>query len=133
MFARGTIVGACRLLGRGRGFAGVASAFALPLLVADAVLAAADTEEREADVDGREVERCVLVVVRAEDAGVTRDVMGREGVGWTDAAEGGRETVGRVELVPLKDVRDDDREGVWLDGARTAQKSSVCIRNSKNR
>lgn len=111
--ARGAMVGACRLLGRGRGFAGVASAFALPLLVADVVLAVVDIEGREADVGGREVERCVLVVVLAEDVEVTRDVMGRDGVGWTDAAEGGRETVGRVELVPLKDVRDDDREGAW--------------------
>ena len=119
MFARGAIVGACRLLGRGRGFAGLASPFALPLLVADAVLVAVDMEGREAEVGGREdgggreVERWVLAAVLVEDVEVTRDATGREGVGWTDAAEGGREIEGRAELVPLKDVRDDDREGAW--------------------
>lgn len=121
LFARGAMVGACRLLGRGRGFAGLAS-FALPLLVADAVLAAVDTEGREAEVDGREVDvggreaegggreaeggareagRCVLGGVLVENMEVTRDIRGRDGVGWTDAAEGGREMEGRAELVPL--------------------------------
>lgn len=128
LFARGAMVGAWRLLGRG--FAGLAS-FVLPLLVADVVLADVDTE-REVEGGGREVEveHCVLVVVL--EAGVMRDAMGRDGDGWTDAAEGGREMEGRAELVPLKDVRDVDREGdCWLAGARTTRVVSTQLRQRR--
>ena len=117
----GVMVGACRLLGRGRGFAGASALVAeaplavplvlgaVPLVLGTTplVLGAMPFVLGTALVDlgaGRRDGRGPVPVDILE---VVRERAGREGA----AAEGGREMTGRAEDVPLKDCRDDDREG----------------------
>ena len=107
LFGRGAIVGACRLLGRGFGFAGAAVAagaavpFAFPFVFGAMpdVLVVGAREGRA--VDGRGA---------VSDVGRVR-VEGRDDAGCTDAADGGRARLGREDGTPLKDCRDEDREG----------------------
>lgn len=119
----GVIVGACRLLGRGRGFAGASTLGVVAPLVVPFVLGAAPFVLGStpfvlgtALVDlgaGRRDGRGPVPVDTLE---VVRERAGRD----AEAAEGGREITGRAEDVPLKDCRDDDREGTdCAEGWRT--------------
>ena len=102
LFVLGATVGACRLLGRGRGFAGASSfGSACPLAFGT------DCDDfADGAVDGRDAGRPAL-------REVVRDSAGRETplVCCIDAAEGGRAKDGREEGTPLKDCRELDREG----------------------
>lgn len=115
LFGLGAIVGAWRLLGRGRGLAGASAfgaappslavlvALAAPFVVLDDLRTAAADLEMGA-VDGRGPGRVVV-------AEVVREMEGRGAAGWTDAADGGRGMTGRAVDVPLKDCREEEREG----------------------
>ena len=126
MFVLGATVGACRLLGRGRGFAGAADsaaasvAFAVPLAIPLALVAEPD------DLAAGATEGRGAVRAPARDV---RDSMGREVEGCAEAAEGGRATLGREVDVPLKDCREEAREGTEDDdGPRTTTPDEPCKR-----
>lgn len=61
---------------------------------------------------------------------VVRERAGRD----AEAAEGGRETTGRAEDVPLKDCRDDDREGTdCAEGWRTCGPQVGSVKKASRR
>lgn len=115
LFVLGAITGACRLLGRGRGFAGAssfggASPFAFPFALRTDPDGFAD-----AAVDGRGPGRVPTSEVVRDSAGRVTPLVA------IDAADGGRARLGRAEGTPLKDCREEEREGTdWLDGWRTS-------------
>lgn len=113
LFVRGATVGACKLLGRGRGFAGATgSSFGAGVGLARGTVGAVfDANAAEGRGAGLAVEVSEVVRESARRAGA--------GPAVVDAAEGGRENVGRAELVPLKDWREEDREGPVCEGWRT--------------
>lgn len=116
---RGATVGACRLLGRGRGFAagGAASAvFVLDSALEDTPGLALDTApavRAKAATIGRAMEGRVAGGLAESE--VVR-VSARRVEFCTDWDEGGRETWGRIELVPLNDWREDERGAPVWDG-----------------
>ena len=112
MFCLGAIAGGCRLLGRGRGFAG-ASSFGVGVL-SPLTLGTAPVVLAPGAVEGRGPGRPMV-----KDVARLR-VAGRDEPFVVDADDGGREKEGRADDVPLKDCREDEREGVdWDDGWRT--------------
>jgi len=102
LLVRGVMAGACTLLGRGLGLAGVAAP-----LVDGRVVTPADVDGREADVD---VDRREAVLT-AEGCETTREGVGRDAGIWTEATEAGRETETRL-LGGLYEVREEDLDGV---------------------
>ena len=142
LFVRGAMVGADKLLGRGAGRLAGAGVGGAPLDAAVEVDAAEDVApfafpfafrtapaEREAGaVEGRGAGRAAGVLV------VRASVVRAGAAGCTDAAEGGRAKLGREVGVPLKDCREDERDGtVGCDGPRTGGRSASekRSRNSK--
>ncbi len=115
LFVRGATIGACKLLGRGRGFAGAAgSSFSFGAgvgLALGTVGAVFDANAAEGRGAGLVVEVREVVRESARRAGAAPAAV--------DAAEGGRENVGRAELVPPKDWREEEREGPVCEGWRT--------------
>ena len=108
LFVRGATVGAWRLLGRGRGFAGVSAAggeapFALPF--------AFGTTPEDFDVGARDGREPAVPVLRVPVREVVRVRVAGRKAGCREAAEGGRAREGREEDVPLKDCRDEERDG----------------------
>jgi len=107
----GVIAGACTLLGRGFGFSGVAVPLPLAWFVA-----AAGTVVTPAEVEGRDEERRdAALVVDVWD--ITREGGGRDGVRWTEAAEVGRESMGRDIEGWVYEFLDEERDGTWFDDA----------------
>ncbi len=146
----GVIVGACRLLGRGRGFTGAAAlgvAAPAPLVVpivlgvvapltvplvlgAAAALAAPFVLRTGAPVGLGAGRRDGRGPVPADALDVVRERGGREGA----AADGGREMMGRAEVVPLKDCREEEREGTdCAEGWRTYGPQAELVKRASQR